>query len=290
MHEYTWRMDLELRQLRCLAALVDAGTFTDAAIDLGISQAAVSRNVAALETALGVKLVARTTRSVALTPAGERAMIHARHALAALDELAREARAAGGTVRIGYAWSAVGAHTTEFQRRWAAELAPAELRLVRTNSSTAGLAEGTADYAILRRTPVPAGVGYVSCGEEKRYCAMSSDDPLAGRRSVTLAQVAESALAVDTRTGSTTPALWPEDGQPQKFIPIRDVDDWLTVIGGGQARGITAESTAHQYRRQGVVYRLVRDAPPAPVYLAWSKADPPHDRQKVIDLLRGLYT
>jgi hypothetical protein len=39
-----------------------------------------------------------------------------------------------------------------------------------------------------------------------------------------------------------------------------------------------------------VVYRLVRDAPPVPAYLAWSKADPPQDRQKVIGLLRGLYT
>ena len=37
-------MDLELRHLRCLVAIVDSGTFTDAAIELGISQAAVSRN------------------------------------------------------------------------------------------------------------------------------------------------------------------------------------------------------------------------------------------------------
>ena len=36
-------MSLELRHLRCLVAIVDSGTFTDAAIDLGISQAAVSR-------------------------------------------------------------------------------------------------------------------------------------------------------------------------------------------------------------------------------------------------------
>ena len=38
-------MDLELRHLRCLVAIVDSGTFTDASIELGISQAAVSRNL-----------------------------------------------------------------------------------------------------------------------------------------------------------------------------------------------------------------------------------------------------
>ncbi len=64
MHEsmqlYAQIMGLELRHLRCLVAIVDSGTFTDAAIDLGISQAAVSRNLMALERALGVRLLHRT--------------------------------------------------------------------------------------------------------------------------------------------------------------------------------------------------------------------------------------
>jgi DNA-binding transcriptional LysR family regulator len=38
-----------IAHLRCLVAIVDAGTFTDAAIDLGISQAAASRTLMALE-------------------------------------------------------------------------------------------------------------------------------------------------------------------------------------------------------------------------------------------------
>ena len=177
-------MDLELRQLQCLAALVEAGTFTDAAIDLGISQAAVSRNIAALERALDVRLVHRTTRSVALTEAGERAMIHVRRALSALDELVREAGSQAGTLRIGYVWSALGEHTTEFQRRWAAAFPDTELELVRNNTPTAGLTEGTVDLAILRRAPAAADVRVAQVGEEKRYCAMSSDDPLASRRSV----------------------------------------------------------------------------------------------------------
>ena len=42
---YARVMDLELRQLRCLVAIVDTGSFTDAAIELGISQAAVSRTL-----------------------------------------------------------------------------------------------------------------------------------------------------------------------------------------------------------------------------------------------------
>mgnify|MGYP001795746159 CR=1 FL=1 len=60
-HPSTLVMSVEIRQLRALVAIVVAGTFTDAAIDLGISQAAVSRTLAALESELGVRLLRRTT-------------------------------------------------------------------------------------------------------------------------------------------------------------------------------------------------------------------------------------
>ncbi|UVJ39899.1 LysR family transcriptional regulator [Arthrobacter sp. CJ23] len=282
-------MSVELRQLRCLVAVVEEGTFTDAAIELRMSQAAVSRNIAALEQTLGARLVERTTRSVGLTPGGERVLAKARRILSLLEDLEREARAGAGKIRIGYAWSALGEHTTEFQRRWAATFADTELQLIRSNSPTAGLTDGTTDFAILRRLPEAAAVGHVRIGAERRYCAMSSEDPLAPRRSVTLAQVAERPLAVDVRTGSTTLELWPEHGRPQEVIAISDIDDWLTLIGSGKARGITAESTAHQYRRRGVVYRPVRDAPPVPVYAAWSTKDPPREREQIVELLAGLY-
>lgn len=282
-------MGVELRQLRCLVALNDAGTFTDAAIDLNMSQAAVSRNVAALEETLGVRLVQRTTRSVRLTPAGERTVRHARQALSVLELLERDARTGRNSIRIGYAWSALGKHTVEFQRRWAAAFPNIELLLVRTNSSTAGLAEGRSDFAILRRVPDTAAYDVVLVGLEKRYCAMAADDRLAAKRSVSLAQVAGRPLALDARTGSTGLDLWPDGERPRHVVQIDDIDDWLTVIGSGRARGISAESTAHQYRRRGVVYRPVRDAPPVPVYLAWSRTDPPRERTEVIGLLAGLY-
>lgn len=283
-------MNIELRQLRCLIAVIETGSFTDGAIELGISQAAVSRNVAALEAVLGVRLIHRTTRSVELTPAGERTLRHARRALSILEDLQQEARAGGSTVRIGYAWSALGRHTAEFQRRWAAAFPHSELRLIRTNSPTAGLAEGASDFAILRREPDTAAFDLVLIGVEKRYCAMANEDPLATKRTVTLAQVADYPLAIDVRTGSTRLDLWVEDEQPRRTVATDDVDDWLTVIGTGKARGITAESTAHQYRRRGLVYRPVRDAPPVPVYAAWSRTDPPSERKEVIELLAGLYT
>ena len=282
-------MSIELRQLRCLVAIAESGSFTDAAIELGVSQAAVSRNLASLESSLGVRLVQRTTRSMALTVAGERTLRHARRVLSGLADLEKDARSGRSTLRIGYAWSALGKHTFEFQRRWAAAHPLVDLQLVRTNTPTAGLAEGTADIAILRRPPDTKDYDLVLVGTEKRYCAMASDDPLASHRSVTLAQVAERPLVIDGRTGTTSLTLWPEGTEPKATLSTSNVDDWLTEIGSGRARGVSAEATAHQYRRPGLAYRLIRDAPPVPVYAAWPRTDPPSERAAVIELLAGLY-
>src|SRR5256885_16445852 len=115
-HLYTSLMNVELRQLRCLVAIADAGSFTDAAVDLGISQAAASRTLASLEAALGVRLLRRTTREVTLTAAGSRVLAHARRALAAAEDVVRGAAAGPPRLRIAYPRSALGRRTPPFQR------------------------------------------------------------------------------------------------------------------------------------------------------------------------------
>jgi len=282
-------MSVELRELRCLVAVVDRGSFTDAGLELRISQAAVSRNLASLERKLGVRLVRRTTRRLDLTAAGERALRQARRVLAGVDELEREATNENALLRIGYAWSALGRHTVPFQRRWAAAHPGIELELVRSNTATAGLADGTAQLAILRRPPPTDGFDLVLIGLEKRVCAMAADDSWAKRRSVTLAEIAQRTVAIDAATGTTSLALWPESAPPRAIARTTDVEDWLTIISSGRAVGVSAESTGDQYRRAGIVYRPVRDAAPIPVYVAWSRADPPRDRDAVVELLVDLY-
>lgn len=283
-------MDVELRHLRCLVAIVDAGSFTDAALALRVSQPAVSRTLAALEHALGVRLLRRTNREVVLTAAGERTVARARRVLAEVEGLAREARTGHGRLRVGHAWAAVGAHTVEFQRRWAARHPDVVLHLVRTNTATGGLAEGACDVAIVRgpANRVDRRFDGTVVGLESRYGAVAADDPLARRRQLRLDDLAERVVAVDPRTGTTTLDLWPVDGKPATE-ETRDVDDWLSVIATGRCVGVTAESTLTQYRRQGVVFRRLRDAPPVPVRLIWWRAEPHPATSAVVGLLAELY-
>ncbi|MBW0118294.1 LysR family transcriptional regulator, partial [Pseudonocardia abyssalis] len=256
---------MELRHLRCLVAIVETGTFTDAAIELGLSQAAVSRTLASLESELGVRLLNRTSRSVVPTAAGTRVLARARRLLAGADELVRDAVSGLSRLRLGYAWSAMGRHTVTFQRRWPVAAPDVDLRLVRTSSVTGGLAEGACDVAVVRVPVEDHRFDSVVVGRERRLCAVAADDPWARRRSVTLAEIAGRPLLVDRRTGTTTAEMWPQDARP-KTVDIHEVDDWLAEIAAGHGVGITAEATAHQYARPGVVYRPVRDAPPIPVH------------------------
>ncbi|MFJ8632047.1 LysR family transcriptional regulator [Streptomyces sp. NPDC093568] len=280
--------DVELRQLRCLVAIVDEGTFTDAAIVLGVSQAAVSRSLASLERALGVRLLRRTSREVTPTGSGLRVLAHARRVLGEVDELVREAASGHARLRMGYAWAALGRHTPAFQRRWAAAHPGTDLQLVRVNSSTSGLAEGACDLSVVRRPVDDRRFDSAIVGLERRLCAVAADDALARRRSVRLADLSGRTLLIDRRTGTTTTDLWPPDARPATE-ETHDVDDWLTVISTGRYIGVTAEATAHQYPRPGIVYRPLRDAEPIAVRLAWWRDDAPSAAQAVIELLTALY-
>ncbi|WP_232436069.1 LysR family transcriptional regulator [Burkholderia ubonensis] len=62
----------DLRALESFLRTVEAGSFSAAAGRLGVTPAAVSKHVAKLERDLGTRLFHRTTRSLALTEAGER--------------------------------------------------------------------------------------------------------------------------------------------------------------------------------------------------------------------------
>lgn len=75
-----------LDDLTVLVEVVDGGSLSAAAERLGLSASAISRRIAQMENRLGTRLLARTTRRVALTDAGATFCLRARAILAALDE------------------------------------------------------------------------------------------------------------------------------------------------------------------------------------------------------------
>jgi DNA-binding transcriptional LysR family regulator len=82
---------MKLQGLRALVAIVDHGSFSEAALELGVSQSTVSHAIAELEEELGVRLLERGRFGAVPTPVGERVAAHARDVEAALAAIGQEA-------------------------------------------------------------------------------------------------------------------------------------------------------------------------------------------------------
>lgn len=90
----------ELEGLRLFVEVVDSGGFNRAASRLGLSKSVVSRRIAQIESALGARLLSRTTRGISLTDAGVEFKARAERILSDYDE-AREAVALRGGEVVG---------------------------------------------------------------------------------------------------------------------------------------------------------------------------------------------
>ncbi|MEJ8633362.1 MULTISPECIES: LysR family transcriptional regulator [Streptomyces] len=91
---------MDLQAVRTFVAVADAGQFQEAAADLSITQQAVSKRVAALEKALGVRLFTRTPRGARLTLDGQVFLPHARDLLRAAERAAASVRPGSRALRV----------------------------------------------------------------------------------------------------------------------------------------------------------------------------------------------
>ncbi|GAA2635718.1 LysR substrate-binding domain-containing protein [Dactylosporangium fulvum] len=262
-------MTIDVRHLRGFLAIAEEGNLTRAAARLHITQPALSRTLQQLEAHLGGRLVDRSTHHLVLTPAGHAFRRRAAAAVAAVDHALDPAQSREWPVRLGHAWSALGAHTTTLLRRWKQRHPETHLELLRVDDRTAGLAAGLVDAAVIRSPIVAPGVRSERLTAEPRMAALADNNPLAGRASLTLADLATQPLALNTVTGSTTLALWPTGGAPTQVLTVKNTDDWLAVITAGDAVGVTVSATAAVHPNPSVRYVPLTDAPAVDVHLAW---------------------
>ncbi len=95
---------MKLSQLRALVMVAKCGKFSEAAVELELTQPTVSHAIASLESELGIQLLFRGSKGVNLTPAGEGILIHCNRVLESLEDIRilanRHKGLDGGKVRI----------------------------------------------------------------------------------------------------------------------------------------------------------------------------------------------
>ena len=245
-------MDHDARLLRSFVVLADTLHFRRAAERLHLSQPTLSQQIRRLERQLGVSLLDRSSRRVALTEAGAAVLEHARAAVAAtaaVDAIARE-HAVGrrGELRLGFS---PGVHY--LAQGLLAELGPSvrvRARQDNTGVLTELVARGELELA-LGFCPAPRqGVEAEPVAEEPALVAVREDHPVARRGSVALADLARDTFAlVDAAGGPGYNDAVVERCRAAGFEPRTAPDPhgplaWETAVRSGRCVGLTTRSAA----------------------------------------------
>lgn len=239
---------MELRHLRAFLAVAEELHFGNAARRLHIAQPAVSQLVRGLEAEFGVVLFDRTSRRVALTPAGQVLLGEARDLLARHDgiseRMARIRAGETGEVGLGTIPALPPDLLPSLLTEWRRQLPDV---VVVARSLSAGLTAAAAldrtdvDIALLRGEVNDSGVSAVEVTRERIGVAVAAADALAARPSLTAADLDGCAIAT-----------FPRSADPGEFDRL---------FGALRARGLRSHTT-HESAPGGVdaSLRLVRSA------------------------------
>ncbi|MGC5038614.1 MULTISPECIES: LysR family transcriptional regulator [unclassified Streptomyces] len=270
---------LETRELRYFVAVAEELHFGRAAERLGMAQPPLSRAIQQLERRLGVCLLKRNRRGVALTDAGEMLLHEGRAALDATAAAVRRTRRAGGTDgpggsrnRLVLAVKAGASHELlhKLLDAYAAESGAAEVEVLPSGTCEQGemLRDGRADVALMH-TPYNSLAGFDSeeLMTEGQIAILPAGHRLAARKTLSLAEVGDIPdlpLARWSRDGTFPPGPGPE---------IHDQTQLAQLIALGRTAAVFPDSARAWLWAEHTAVPL-SDAPPVVTHIAW----PAHSR------------
>lgn len=239
-------MDLTLVGLRVLRETAERGTFTAAAAALGYTQSAVSRQIAALERAVGVPVFDRRPDGLCLTRAGRVLLRRACTVLDELDLAAREIEGMPGArrVRIGLVPSAGVAllpQTLAVLRRTAPELEMSS-RVATTPALVRAVRAGTLDLAVVTSRPPHRPLDTESpalttetLAESGLLVAVARKGPLGARDALSVDDLASHPwIATPSRNDEPQLGVWPSvPGRPRVAHTAADWATKLALVAAG---------------------------------------------------------
>ncbi|WP_435207665.1 LysR family transcriptional regulator [Micromonospora sp. bgisy143] len=268
---------VESRPLRYFVAVAEELSFTRAAERLGIASPALSRAISGLESDLGVRLLDRTTRSVALTETGAVLLADARAALVALDAATRRARRAagvpGGKLVVAVKADVEGGLLEDVLAAYRAEHAavPVEVMFTGWREQPALVRAGEADVAIVVEPFDADGLDVEPLLSERQVLALPAGHPLAGRPRLRMADI-------ESEHQQVVPGAHVYVRHGEQAPPFGDMVQMLRQIELGRMLALLPVSLAERNARPQLSWRSVDDAPEAAFAVAW----PQHSRSLAV--------
>ena len=270
-----------LRQVRCFVALAETLHFGRAAEKIHITQPALSRQIKALENALGFAVVQRNNQGVELTAAGEVFLKGCKAAISVLENAFADAelldQGFAGRLRIGYTEFAISADLPHILSRFNSKFPRVIQDSVEgdTTSLLRQLQGKLIDIAFVTGPVVTTGLKTQLVENHRLIAVLYESHPLANKRSIKLADLLEEELVLGE------PSAW--------HYFLQHIDDVFTsnhakpnivhrafsgegVLGMVSAkRGITLYPDCIQnFYRKGLVLREIDDLDTlVPTYAVW---------------------
>jgi LysR family transcriptional regulator, hydrogen peroxide-inducible genes activator len=183
--------------LRAFVAVAEKQHFGSAATTLGVSQSTLSQALSALETGLGVPLVERSTRRVFLTTEGRALLPQAQAVIEAAAAFTAAASGSAdplrGTIRLGLIPTVAPYVLPTLLAGLDDRLPGLTLRVIedRTERLLTGLREGSVDAALIALPAEAGGIAEIPIYDEDFVLALPPGHPLAGKKRVPPAALAE---------------------------------------------------------------------------------------------------
>lgn len=262
-------MDVELRHLRAFVMVADCGNFTRAAEGLLITQPALSRTIRQLERIVGVQLLDRSTRHVALTPGGQEFLVDARSALASVEHAVR--RVSGrASLRLGFSWLLPDPWAQRVVRLFE-DQSSASVEFVSCPDPLGALRSAVVDVAIVRgRQPEPtAEIQMIQLFSEERIAVCSSASDLRHLEELSWDEIPKWPLVVNTMSGTTGLWSWPEGRGPEMTVETATFDEWVESVAANRGIGVVPEVAQRRITHPALRFVRINGAPDVPVRLAF---------------------
>jgi DNA-binding transcriptional LysR family regulator len=274
----------EIRQLRYFVAVAERLSVSRAALDLHLSQSALSEALRKLEAELGVSLLERSSRGVTPTAAGEALLVEARHAVqsfdAALETARRAAHGEAGRLRVGFEAAGAGRLSTQARARFLARFphVRVEPRRFEWGGEVAALRDGDCDIAFVWLPADLTGLRWELVASEPRYAGLAAGHRLAGRARLSVLDLNDEPIMWTRRA----PRYWVDwwavnprpDGSEPRWGPENDnVEEMLEQVADGSAYCIVPASMTQYYARPDLAWIAIEDIDPLRIALAWRERD-----------------
>lgn len=273
-----------IRQMRYFIAVANAGQVSRAAMELNVSQSAVTTAVKHLEEVVGFALLHRHASGVSLTFEGNIFLDHARRIMAAIDEAVRAPRRlredVKGMLRLATTYTVSGYFIPPYIERFVRAFPGVDLRLHEASRTVIedGLVSGTFDLAVMLTSNIhdQEGISYDTLLQSRRRLWLSSQHPLLDRSTVTLSDVANEPyimLTVD-EASNTAQRYWNRTSyRPRTIFRTSSVEAVRSMVANGMGVTILSDMVYRPWSLDGrrvEVVSLADQIPTMDVGLAWA--------------------